>query len=277
MRSKKKKLTIKQSRRIKVLLLSTGLLICCYISLTLLIGLNLSKNNFYKIEKRINDIAKEKKKDEEGIETVAWLRVQGTSIDTPIINYEEGKDISYLEKEDFLWNETSGEEHYNQVKIMGHNILNLSATPEIGVEYFTKFEDLMAFTYEDFVKDNKYIQYTVDGKNYIYKIFGVLYEKGYNLDLYHKGNYTLDEMRDYLKLVKEKSIYEFDVDVNEEDEIICLVTCTRMYGVDQKRQFVVVGRLLRNGEKIENYSVKITDAYKEVQKVMKGETSNEEV
>lgn len=270
-RKRKKKLTQKQSQRIKVFILSTSLLICCCITLGILIYLNFSTNKFYKIENRTKNIVKEQKKDETGIKTVAWLRVQGTNIDTPIVNYESNKDISSIQKEDFLWNEDRGKEHYNQIKIMGHNILNLSANPEIGTQYFTKFEDLMAYTYEEFVQENKYIQYTVDTNNYIYKIFGVLYDKSYNLDLHHEGNYTKEEMKKYLQLIKDKSIYEFDIDVNEKDEIICLVTCTRMYGVDHKRQFVVVGRKLRKNEKIENYAVKTTEKYNEIQKIMKGE------
>lgn len=277
MHKTKKKLRIKINQRTKVAILTTGLLICCCIALGILVINHLMPDNFYKIESRSNEIEKEKKNDEDGVETVAWLRVQGTMIDTPIISYESGKDISYLEKEDFLWTEEKEVEYHNQIKIMGHNILNLSANPEIGVDYFTKFEDLMAFTYEDFVKENKYIQYTLDGKDYVYKIFAVLYDKSYNLDLYDTNDYTDEEMDYYINYVKEKSLYNFDVEVNKDDDIISLVTCTRLYGVQQKRQFVVVGRLLHDNEKITNYSFETTDVYEDIQKLMKGEISYEEV
>ena len=233
--------------------------------------------NIYKVEDRQKEIKKEQKKDEEGIETVAWLRVQGTMIDTPIVAYEEGKDLSYLDKEDFLWTEAKTAEYKNQIKIMGHNILNLSATPEIGVNYFTKFEDLMAFTYEDFVKENKYIQYSIGDKEYVYKVFAVLYDKSYNLDLYNTDNYSTEEMADYIELVESKSLYDFDIDVDASDDIISLVTCSRLYGVDQKRQFVVVGRLLRDNEKMTNYSFETTEKYEEIQKLMKGEINYEAV
>lgn len=275
MSGKKKKVTKKQSRRIKVFILTTGLLICCCIVIGILINVNLT-GDYYKIEKRTSYITKEKKLDEEGVETVAWLRVQGTNIDAPIIIPDEGKSLGFLEKENFLWNEDDVKSRYNQIKIMGHNILNLSSNPEVGTDYFTKFEDLMAFTYQDFVKENKYIQYTVDGKDYIYKIFAVIYDKSYNLDLYHNGDYTTEEMKEYITKVQEKSLYEFDIEVDEKDDIICLVTCTRMYGVDQKQQFMVVGRLLRKNEQIKNYTSKTTKEYDKLQKIMKGETENVE-
>lgn len=278
MSSKKKKLTPKQSRRIKVLILTTGLLICCCIAIGILIIKTFpNTKKYYTIENRQKNILKERKKDQENVKTVAWLRVQGTNIDTPIINAPDGADIDDVDKEDFLWNNDVGENHYNQVKIMGHNILNLSANPGIGEKIYTKFEDLMGFTYESFAEENKYIQYTVDGKDYIYKVFAVLYDHSYNLDLYHKGDYTKEEMKNYLEQISKKNIYNFDVDVNENDEIICLVTCTRLYGVFDKRQFMVVGRLLRPNEKITNYEVKTTSNYKEIEKMMRGETNNEEV
>lgn len=274
---KKNKRKLKLNQRTKTLALVTGLLICCCIVLVTLTAMWIVPKNIYKVEDRQKEIKKAQKKDEEGIETVAWLRVQGTMIDTPIVAYEEGKDLSYLDKEDFLWTEAKTAEYKNQIKIMGHNILNLSATPEIGVNYFTKFEDLMAFTYEDFVKENKYIQYSIGDKEYVYKVFAVLYDKSYNLDLYNTDNYSTEEMADYIELVESKSLYDFDIDVDASDDIISLVTCSRLYGVDQKRQFVVVGRLLRDNEKMTNYSFETTEKYEEIQKLMKGEINYEAV
>ena len=274
---KKNKRKLKLNQRTKTLALVTGLLICCCIVLVTLTAMWIVPKNIYKVEDRQKEIKKEQKKDEEGIETVAWLRVQGTMIDTPIVAYEEGKDLSFLDKEDFLWTEAKTAEYKKQIKIMGHNILNLSATPEIGVNYFTKFEDLMAFTYEDFVKENKYIQYSIGDKEYVYKVFAVLYDKSYNLDLYNTDNYSTEEMADYIELVESKSLYDFDIDVDASDDIISLVTCSRLYGVDQKRQFVVVGRLLRNNEKMTNYSFETTEKYEEIQKLMKGEINYEAV
>ncbi len=67
--------------------------------------------------------------------------------------------LNTIDKEDFLWNQNKQEKFFNQVSVSGHNILNLSTTPERHLEYFTRFDDLMSFVYDDFVKDNKYIQY----------------------------------------------------------------------------------------------------------------------
>ncbi len=276
MKVKKKKLNKKQNQRIKTLFLATGLLICCCIVFILLLTLNLFDNDIYEVKNRVNEIEKAKKDDADGYGTIAWLRVQGTNIDTPIIGYETLDDLKSVEEDDFLWNGVNEEKFYNQVTISGHNILNLSSKPKIGMEYFSRFDDLMAFIYPEFVEENKYIQYTVDEKNYIYKVFGVFFEKDYNLNLKSEGDYTEEETKKYLEQIEQLNIYNFDVEVDETDSIITLTTCTRFFGLEDKRQFVVVGRLLRENEKMDNYEVTTTANYKEIESIMKGDDNNEE-
>ena len=276
MKKKKIKLTKKQSQRIKTLVLTTGLLICCCIVFTLIFALNIFGTSIYKVDSRVRNIAKEQKneKDNTGYETIGWLKVQGTKIDAPIIGYEYVTDLAHVEKDDYLWNNNNKEKLFNQVVISGHNIMNLSNTPKIGEKYFSRFDDLMAFVYEDFINDNKYIQYTVNEEDHVYKIFGVFFEKDYKLDLNHKENYTKEETKDYIKQINESSIYEFDVEVDENDSLITLTTCTRIFGKNNQKQFVVVGRLLRENEKMDNYKVTANDKYKEIKKLMEGDDDN---
>ena len=276
MKTKKYKLKKKQSQRIKTLVLTTGLLICCCITFTLLFSMNLFDSSIYEVESRVKQIEKEKEKENasKGYETIAWLRVQGTNVDAPIIGYEKVTDLDHVEKDNYLWNNINKEKIYNQVSISGHNILNLSANPRIGEKYFSRFDDLMAFVYEDFVKENKYIQYTVDGEDYIYKIFGVFFEKDYKLDLHHEGNYTSEEKKEYLNTISKHNIYDFDIEVDETDDLITLTTCTRMFGINEKKQIVIVGRQLRENEKLENYKVTTNENYEEIKKIMEGDDEN---
>ena len=88
MKKKKLKLTKKQSQRIKTLVLTTGLLICCCIVFTLLFALNIFGTSIYKVDSRVRNIAKEQKNEQDntGSETIGWLKVQGTKIDAPIVD-----------------------------------------------------------------------------------------------------------------------------------------------------------------------------------------------
>lgn len=272
----KKKLKIKQSQRIKTIVLVTGLLICCCIVFAILFAINNGDKTKFAIENRISEIKKEKRKDgkDSKYETIAWLRVQGTNIDTPIIGYDTILALDDVDKANFAWNNVNEEKLFNQVVISGHNILNLSAKPMIGKEYFSRFDDLMAFVYEDFVGENKYIQYTVDGQNYMYKVFGVYFDYSYNMDLRHQGDYTKEEMADYLEYVNKLNVYDFDIEVDETDKIITITTCTRMFGQDDKKQIAVVARQVRENEKISNYESKANEKYKEIEKIVKGDDEN---
>jgi len=269
------KKNMKNNQRIKSLVLAAGLLICCCLVLMLLI--TLSNNQVYKIDSRVSAVAKEKKKDKQdaGYETIAWLTVQGTNIDAPIVNYQKPTGLDSVDKSNYLWNNNPNEEFFNQVSISGHNLLNLSANPEIGLDYFSRFDDLMSFVYEEFAQDNQYIQYTIDGKDYIYKIFGVFFEKSYNLDLTSSDNYSKKELETYINKVKESSFYDYDIQVDANDSVITLTTCTRMFGTGDSRNLVVVGRLLRDNEKTNNYGVKANEKYEEIKKVMKGDAQDE--
>lgn len=275
----KKKKTVKKTNRKKILAILIVILVLC-LFIPSLVSLLIGEKNIYKIDSRLKEIKKEKKNDKAGYETVAWLRVQGTNIDAPIIIYnnDEGTSaVDYIDKEDYLWNENPNPKLFNKVSILGHNILNLSAKPEIGMEYFSRFDDLMSFIYTDFVKENKYVQYTIDGKDYMYKIFGVYFEEQFELDLYNETDYTKEQMKAFLKIVEKETLFDFDVEVNENDKVISLVTCTRMFGKDDSREFVVVARQVREDESLINYDVEETNNYKDIKAMLKGDDSDEEV
>ena len=175
----------------------------------------------------------------------------------------------------YLWNEINSEKLYNKVNIMGHNILNLSSHPDVDLKQFSRFDDLMSFVYYDFIKDNKYIQYTVDGKDYIYQIFSVNFDYQENLDLYTYGNYSKKNMKKYIDKVRKNSIYDFNVKVSDSDNIISLITCTRMYGADDQKEFIVNAKMVKNDKKLYNYKVSKNNNYKKIEKMLKGDVEDE--
>ena len=276
----KKKLTKKQKRQLARLVLAC---LAFILVISIPVGLivfftNNADGSTFKTVDRVKHIKKEKKKekDAKGYATIGWLRVQGTNIDAPIIKYDSMEGMEEVNKEDFLWNEYPVEKIQKRVNIQGHNILNLSAKPEVGLDYFTRFENLMSFVYIDFAKENQYIQYTVDGKNYLYQIFAVYFDEVYNLDLYNPDEYSDEEVEEFIQRSLDKSLYKYDVEVNKDEKVISLITCTRMYGND-KKQFLVVGKMIDSDSKTTNYKVEENSNYKEVKKLMKGVDENVEM
>lgn len=251
-------------------------LICCIIVIFIFVFHKSRFSPIYSLDSRVENVKKEIKKDQGDYQTIGWLKVQGTNIDTPIIGYNKLDEEVQVDKENYLWNIINEKKLYNKVNIMGHNILNLSSTPRIGDSNFSRFDELMSFVYVDFVKDNKYIQYTIDGKDYIYKVFAVYFDYQYNLNQYHEGDYSKKELAEYLTDIKKMSIYDFDVDVNSDDKIISLVTCTRMFGVDSNQDLIVSARLVHKNENYTNYEVVENKNYKKIKKILKGDEVNDD-
>ena len=238
----------------------------------LVLGINKSINKeTFVVESREDEIAAKRKEKRDGVSTIAWIRVQGTNIDYPVI-HAPGYDLSYM-VDDFAWTEENYKKLTDIVRLSGHNIKNLSSNPEVGNPNHNRFEQLMSFTYYNFVKDNQFIQYTIDGNDYIYRVYSVAYQENTYLDMF--SEYNDKEKKKLIDRGLKNSIYDFGVDVNKDDKLITLSTCTRMF-VSEDINFVVTGRLLREGEKAEVSKVKKTANYKEVEKMMEGGDSNDE-
>lgn len=261
----------KKKRLEKKYLIILFLLIC-------IIGLIVRPKEIYKIEDRTKNIKKEQKTESEKIKTIGWVKVQGTNIDAPVITYTEMFDArrDTEEKKNFAYNLEKEEKLYNKVNIMGHNILNLSKHPRLKDKRFTRFDELMSFVYIDFAKKNKYIQYTINGENYLYKIYSVrLYDSYKKVETEIKKPYTENEIIKYANTVRKDSLYKYKVKISGKDNLLSLITCTRFFGAGTESSFVVDARMLRKGEKVTNYPVEETDNYKKILKIMKGDGKDE--
>lgn len=274
--STKKNKRKKMNQRKKRFVIGIILLISCCIVLTLLIKMKLTTEATYEIDSRIENIEENKKNDTEEYWTTGWLKVQGTNIDLPIYVFKSLETTPAVEIGNYAWDLSSEGKMINKVNIMSHNILNLSSSPLVNKKYFTKFEDLLSFVYYDFAKENRYIQYTVDNKDYLYKIYSVSFEPSWKVNLYKEGNRPKKEIKKLIEEYEENSIYNYDVEVNENDNLISLMTCTWFYGTKKHYTFTVNGRMVRENETIDDYKVEKSTNYKKVEKTLKGETEDEE-
>ena len=271
---KKKKLMLKNLKKKYLLFCFLAILfiiLILYFSVTRLFS---SLNNNYKIETRVENIINERSNDTDIKKTVGWLKVQGTNIDYPIL-YAPYYNFSY-ETSDFAWTEGYFKDLNNIIYITGHNIKNQSKHPLIGYEKHNRFEQLMSFIYYDFSKENEYFQYTFNGNDYVYKIYSVAFINSDDLDVYNDSKYSSEKLSDYIKLTKESSLFDYEIDVNSDDKILSLITCTRFLD-DQSISFVVTGRLLRKNENTKKYNVKTNHNYDKINEILKGGDSDEDV
>ena len=228
----------------------------------------------YKIESRVNEIAEKQAKNDNNKKIVSWLRVQGTNIDFPVL-YAPGYDFMY-EPGKFLWTEADFKGLNNIVYISGHNIKNMSAQPLIADPSHDRFEQLMSFAYYDFAKDNQFIQYTIDGVDYLYRIYSVAFYEESKIDMYNMIEYSKEDMEEFINSTLRNSIYEYNVGVNENDKLISLNTCTAMFGDEDDIRITVNARLVRKGEKVKLANVRPTEKYTNIENITEGGDSDEE-
>lgn len=213
------------------------------------------------------------KKQNEDDTVFAWLKVQGTNIDYPIV-YSDTEKFEQGEYDyDYLWTNSYSTKLNSRVIVWGHNIRNVSSKPLINQKDFNYFENLPSFLYYDFVKDNKYIQYTINGKNYLYKIYAVsMIDKS----KFNHNEYMVEkEKKEYINQTIKESYFKFDVDIGKNPNLITLATCTRFFGNDVL-VIKIDGVKVEDNEKIRNYKVtKNNKNYNKIEKIMKGDDKNE--
>lgn len=193
---------------------------------------------------------------EANINKYGWLQVQGTNIDVPIL-----KTTETMNDYSFGWISTNSIGYQTRRVLVGHNVLNVSSTPMVNNSILTDFEDLMSFVYYDFAKENMYVSFLENGVNKTYVIYAIgFYDYGYDNET---GLNEKKEIKEYIKNAKANSIYKYDVDVNEKDDLLTVKTCTRYFGVDEKQQFILDLREIRENEKVVKYNVKKTKLYDE--------------
>ena len=212
----------------------------------------------------------EKKYNNSDYDVIGWIDVAGTNLNMPILRaiHESGDYPVTMEK--YAWSLSDKKKYYNFMAIFGHNFMNLGV-PKKSDSSFKRFEELMSFIYEDFAKEHKYFQYTINGKTYVYKIFSVDIDYASTIYEFPKHGASKNEMKSLIKEFKDNSIYKYNVDVNEDDDILVLTTCTRLFAEEGYYDMLVAGKRIESNEKATDYSFTKTEKYKKIEKILKGD------
>lgn len=175
---------------------------------------NKSDNKKYEIDFKS---LKEKNQD-----TVGFLKVNGTDIESIVV---QSQDNSFYLNRNF-------EKEYNvagwifadyrnkldksdkNIIIYGHNMRNN-----------TMFGTLKNVLSEDWFKDkeNRYVNFITEDEDCLYEVFSVYQIEAE--DYYMKTDFKTGEFQKYIETMKSRSIFDFDINVNEEDNILTLSTC----------------------------------------------------
>ena len=194
-------------------------------------------------------------------DTIGYLKVPGTSIDTVVVQSDTDNGLTGQYK--YLRNGFYGEyNRYGNVFLdyrcgkytLSTNTILYGHTTE---DHQQVFYDLVKYQDPAFFKQNPIVEYSTLYNHYKWKVFAVFAttinasdDGGYIFDYIYP---TMDEedMEGYLAAVNERTFYNTGVDVQPTDKILTLSTCTYMFdtaGRKMTTRLVVVARMLREGE-----------------------------
>ncbi len=196
--------------------------------------------NTRKIEKNSVDTNQNKKEDNKFLEvdikslknindeTVAWIQVENTSIDYPIVKHKDNK--YYLNHSfDKKYNEAGWIflDYRNNIETLDQNTI-IYAHGRIDKTMFGSLKDLLN---KDILEQNGKIllKLSTEKANYIFEMFSI-----YHIPTTKDYTYTSLKEEDYKKFlekIKNRSNYKIPTDVDTNDKIITLSTC---YNVEEK-------------------------------------------
>lgn len=160
---------------------------------------------------------------EQNKETVAWIKVNNTNIEYPVVktkNNEFYLNHSFDKSENLGgWIFADYKNKFNgtdkNIVIYGHNMKDNSM-------FGTMQNILNQEWYNN--EENTNIILKTEGENYIYKVFSIYRIE--NEDYYIKTEFSNDsEFEQFLNTLKARSIRDFNMDMLESDSILTLSTC----------------------------------------------------
>lgn len=185
---------------------------------------------------------------------VGWIKIDGTEIDYPVVqaddndyylnhNFDKKKESRGTIFMDYTSDSNLG---YMNTVIHGHNWLD-----------DTVFSELPQYSDIDYYREHPVIEYNTRTEMHKWKIFAVfITTASADEDNGYVFNYVYPDMGGinfdgYMAEINKRTLYYTGVDVNENDKILTLSTCTREVDTRSYRadcRIVILARMVRDGE-----------------------------
>lgn len=156
-------------------------------------------------------------------DTIGWLYVPNTNINYPFVQTDNN---DYYLNHTFYKNANDAGSIFMDYR---NNYFNDKNTIIYGHSRLDKtmFGTLKYILNKSWYtnKDNKYIYISTNSTNYIYEVFSTYKIDNENYYIQTKFE-NFDKYKDFLNKIINRSVYNFNVQVNEKDRIITLSTCS---------------------------------------------------
>lgn len=159
---------------------------------------------------------------EKNSDTVAWIKVEGTDIDYPVVQTSNNE--YYLNHSFDKSSNGAGwifADYKNKIDGTDDNIVVFGHNRRDGSMFSSLKNVLTAEWYND--ENNRMITFITEQENISYEVFSVYQIE--NEDYYIKTEFTEKSFLNFLQTIKRRSIKNFGVDVDKTDSILTLSTC----------------------------------------------------
>ena len=170
-------------------------------------------------------------------EVKGWINIPNTNVNYP---YVQHKDNSYYLNHSFDKSKNKAGwlfmDYRNKADMLDYNTIIYGHNRLDG----SMFGSLNNLTKKKYLNDNTehYIYISTDKYNYVFEIFSI-----YRIDTtddYLKTTFKDNEFLEWIELIKNRSMYDFKIDIDEYDKIITLSTCYK-----HVKKLVIHGKLIR--------------------------------
>ncbi len=160
---------------------------------------------------------------EQNKETVAWIKVEKTNINYPIVQH---KDNEYYLNHSFNKTENNAGwvfmDYRNNIQNMGKNTIIYAHGRQDGTMFGSLKNSLKSKWYKD--KNNHIIKLETKEENTLWQVFSIYVIPTTN-DYIQTQFETEEDFEKFINKITERSIYNFRNNVNKEDKILTLSTC----------------------------------------------------
>lgn len=163
-------------------------------------------------------------------DTVAWLKVEGTNINYPVVQYTDND--YYLTKSFDKSTNSAGwifADYRNSADLNDRNLI-IYGHGRINSVMFGTLKNIMTSDWFD-DPDNYLVKLSTETENTVWQVFSV-YVVDYTTD-YLKVNFDNDDdFKEFADMLLDRSIHDFDTSISASDNIITLSSC---YSADNER------------------------------------------
>lgn len=160
---------------------------------------------------------------EKNSDTVGWIQVSGTNINYPFV---QTLNNTYYLKRDFNKKYNSAGwvfmDYRNDLKTLNQNTILYAHGRVDGTMFGTLKNIIESDWYND--KSNHVVKLSTEYENTMWQVFSIyrIPETSDYLEINFNDN---EKYMNFLNMLQDRSEFEFDVDLNDEDKVLTLSTC----------------------------------------------------